>query len=107
MADAAGKAAGREDLVAKAKEATSAPASAEKAAGKIVVPKTVTQGAFKKVFLEDFVVLFMFIALLGIFVLSRNPGMVDKKEPKCATGMAETVAGLYFWTTVVYSMMYY
>jgi len=106
MADAAGKAAGREDLVAKAKEA-SAPADAEKAAGKIVVPKNVTQEAFKKTFLEDFVVLFMFIALLGIFILSRNPGMVDKKGPKCATGMAETVAGLYFWTTVAYSFAYY
>jgi len=76
--------------------------------GKIIVPKNVTQEAFKKVFLEDFVVLIMFIALIAMFVLSwKGQKWVDTAKPVCTVGNAEYAGYAYFWISFLYSFTYY
>jgi len=79
-----------------------------KAAGKIIVPKNVTQQAFKKVFMEDFVVLFMFVALIGMFVLSwKGQAWVDTQQPVCKVGNAEYCGYAYFGIPVMFCFAYY
>lgn len=92
------------------KELLKKPAAAPLAAapGKIIVPKEVTQNAFKKVFMEDFAVLFMFLALIGMFVVSwKGQNWVDKAEPRCDVGLAQYCGYAYFWISVLYSCAYY
>lgn len=61
--------------------------------GKQLVPKDVVQGAFKKVFMEDFIVLGFFLATIVIFVMSMN---------------GDNTAGLlFFWVALIYSFAWY
>lgn len=78
--------------------------------GKIIIPKNVTQDAFKKTFMEDFVVLIMFVALIGMFFLSwkGQDKVDDPKDPKvCEVGNAKWCGYAYFWTACAYSTAYY
>lgn len=80
--------------------------------GKIIIPKNITQDAFKKTFMEDFVVLIMFVALMGMFVLSwKGQDTVDGKDKEkgvCKTvGQATYCGYAYFWTACAYSVAYY
>lgn len=102
---AGAQAAGRADLTAPIEVSKEPPAQAP---GKIIVPKEITQEAFKKVFMEDFVVLFMFIALIGMFVLSwKGQDKVDTSESRCDVGNAQYCGYAYFWVAFVYSFAYY
>lgn len=89
-----------------------APAAKEetpsKQPGKIIIPSNVTQDAFKKVFMEDFVVLFMSIALIAMFVLSwKGQDKVDTAEVKCDVGNAEYCGYAFFCVGFLYSIAYY
>merc|ERR1711920_345933 len=61
--------------------------------GKMLVPKNVVQEAFKKVFLEDFIVLGFFIATMIVFFKSMQ---------------GDNVSGLlFFWAAAIYSACWY
>merc|ERR1719189_3227083 len=49
--------------------------------GKVIIPTEVVQNSFKRVFMEDFIVLAMFFVLVAIFVLSFvDPSDIDKES---------------------------
>lgn len=80
---------------------------------KIIVPTKVVQDAFRKVFMEDLVVLLMFFALLGMFALSwQGPHVVDGEfggsAPLCNVerSMARESGKLFFWIAFLYSFLY-
>merc|ERR1712060_712146 len=61
--------------------------------GKLLVPRETVQAAFKKVFLEDLIVLAFFLVLLGVFAISLLHGHFF--------GM------LFFWVAFGYSLAWY
>jgi len=88
--------------------AQSAPENHGRDHGRILVPKDVVQSSFRKVFMEDFGVLFMFFLLLGIFGISfRGHELIDTLEPKCEiSGLTANCGFLFFWVAFLWSMMY-
>jgi len=76
--------------------------------GKYSVPKDIVQGAFRKVFMEDFVVLGMFILLICLFILSwKGQQFVDRTEPRCLVGFAEYCGYAFFWIAFAFASTYY
>lgn len=98
--------------VTPAKESLAVPCHAEKVvgySGKIIIPRTVVQSSFKKVFMEDFGVLFMFLLLLGIFFVSwQGHHYVETRGPSsCSISvMTEYCGFLFFWIGFLWSGMY-
>lgn len=74
--------------------------------GKIVIPSGVVSASFRKVFLEDFVVLAMFVALIFMFVLSwQGQSWVDE-EGHCEIGSAQYCGYAFFWIAFSFSFAY-
>lgn len=80
--------------------------------GKVIIPVETVQASFRNVFMEDFVVLFMFVALLGVFILSfMDPVTVDGKRGEgskvCLVGeKSKKCAEAYFVIAALWSFMY-
>jgi hypothetical protein len=80
--------------------------------GKIIVPASVVQSSFKKVFLEDFGVLLMFFLLLGVFFLSwQGQSYLDDigggSGNTCqASNLTRLCGYLFFWFAFLYTVAY-
>lgn len=89
--------------------------------GKIIVPKEVVQSSFKRVFLEDLGVLFMFFLLLGMNFLTFKGKDVLDGDPNACTVSNDTMCAnactvsndtknmgySFFWVAALWCFTYY
>jgi len=67
--------------------------------GKRIVPATVVQASFKKVFMEDLGVLLMFFLMIGMCVVaSQGPELLDDKKTLCDVKDQTRSEGYLFFT---------
>jgi len=76
--------------------------------GTFIVPSDLVQESFRKVFMEDLLVLLMFFALLGMFGLSAaGPQYVDGfGDDVCDSTAAKGCGYLFFWIATFFSLAY-
>merc|ERR1719162_541510 len=76
--------------------------------GKIIVPTKVVQNAFKKVFMEDLIVLLMFFGLMGMCLLSwMGPATLDSGRNACNVSAGSASCGYwFFWVPAIYTFLY-
>jgi len=78
--------------------------------GKVIIPTEVVQESFKKVFLEDLLVLVMFVALVGVLILAfMDPSTIDgpTADGACEVGpKPRSGAEAFFVIAALWSCMY-